>query len=74
MEVITTIFGLPLTRFGLGCMLAMVFGLVVCGAGIIWMQWKGYGTFVRFAVCVMSRSQHLARRSESPAARYLPDA
>ena len=60
-QVITTFFGLPLTRFGLGCMLAMLFGLVVCGAWIIWSQGKGYGTFIRFAVCVVPLSWVFAR-------------
>ncbi len=61
MEVITTVFGLPLTRFGLFCMIAMAFGIIVCGVWIIMGTREGYGAFVRFAVCVIPLSWLMGR-------------
>ena len=59
-QELTQIFGQPLTRYGLGCALAMVAGLAVCFPRVIRKK-LGYETFIRLAVCVIPLAWLMAR-------------
>ena len=50
--ILFTVFGIPLTRYGVGCMFALLVGLCVTGI-VIARQGLGYGKFIRLAVCVI---------------------
>jgi phosphatidylglycerol:prolipoprotein diacylglycerol transferase len=59
-QELTQIFGQPLTRYGLGCALAMVAGLALCFPRVIRKK-LGYETFIRLAVCVIPLAWLMAR-------------
>ena len=55
-----TVFGLPLTRYGAGCALALLAGLCVAGLALARRGFK-YGVFVRLALCVIPLAWVFAR-------------
>ena len=59
-NTLLTLFGQPLTRFGLGCALAALVGLVFCAPRLM-RRGLSYGVWIRLCVCVLPFAWLMAR-------------